>query len=144
MEQIAAYGQLLLKFRPRGGGNIRLSVVFPVPCGVIVHRPFQRGGDAHIVDHKAALLIAKNSIDAGNGLHEIVAGHGLIDIHRGQRRHVKASQPHIHHDGDLQRAFVVLKFPRQVLPVAFVPDNGPPLLRVFVALRHYDGDLFHP
>ena len=144
MKHIAADRQLFEELRVRGLGDVGVAVVFPVADRVVVHRLFQRRGDPHIIHDKAARLVAEYAVHAGDGLHQIVAAHGLVNIHRRQRRHVEARQPHIHHDSDFQRTAVVLENLGQLVPAAFVADDLAPFLRVFVALGHHHGDLFGP
>lgn len=68
----------------------------------------------------------------------------LIDVHGGQRGHVEAGEPHIHHNGDFHGAAVVLELPGQLLLVALGSDDRLPVLRVVVAAGHHDSDFFCP
>ena len=49
-----------------------------------------------------------------DGLHEFVTLHRLVGIHRVQAGRVKASQPHVAHDHDLEGVFGVLEAVRQL------------------------------
>ena len=71
--------------------------------GIIGQRPFQLVGQAQVVDNQPARLVFKHPVDAGNGLHQAVAPHRLVDVHRMQRRAVEPRQPHIPHDHHLHR-----------------------------------------
>ncbi len=70
--------------------------------------------------------------------------HRFVNVHRGERRHVKAGQPHIHNDGDFQRVVVVLELLCHFVLVTFVADYFPPLFGVVVAGGHNHADLFRP
>ena len=84
MEQVAADGQLLQKLRVCRMAHIGIAVVLFVPARVVAHRLLQCLGDAHIIYHEPALFVPEHPVDPGNGLHQIVSGHGLIDVHGGQ------------------------------------------------------------
>ena len=109
-----------------------------------MHGLFQGRGDPHVIDHQPALFVAENAVHPRDGLHQVVPGHGLVHIQRGQGRHVKAGQPHIHHDGDLQGGFVVLEASGQRVPVGLVADYLAPFLRVVVFLGHDHRDFLCP
>ena len=47
----------------------------------------------------------EDAIDPGNGLHQAMSAHRLVDVERVQAGHIKARQPHIAHDDKLQRVF---------------------------------------
>lgn len=50
--------------------------------------------DADVVDNQAVQLILEDAIGAGDGLHEGMVGHGLVEVERGEAGHVKAGDPH--------------------------------------------------
>ena len=70
--------------------------------------------------------------------------HGLVHIHRGQRRHIKTGQPHIDNNGNLHRVIVILELACQFLLMGLRPDDFFPVFRVVVSAGHYDTDLFFP
>ena len=49
------------------------------------------------------------NIVPGNGLDQGVPLNGFVDVHGIQEGHVKARQPHIDHDGDLEIGFGVFE-----------------------------------
>ncbi len=63
-------------------------------------RLFQLVGEAEVVDNQPAGLVPEHPVDARDRLHEAVAPHRLVDIHRVQARRVEASEPHVAHDHD--------------------------------------------
>ena len=144
VEQIPADGELLQELGVCGLAHVGVTEVLFIPHRVVVHGLLQGGGDAHIVHHQAALLVPENAVDPGDGLHQVVPRHGLVDIHGGERRHVETGEPHIHHNGDFHGRIVVLKPPRQLLLVRLVADDPPPILRVGVALGHHHAHLLRP
>ncbi|MNF12545.1 hypothetical protein D3C80_2140730 [compost metagenome] len=71
---------------------------FSLTRGVLLECHFQLVGNANVVHHQAALLVFEHTVDAGNGLHQIVSLHGLIDVQRMHAGSVKAGQPHVAND----------------------------------------------
>ena len=57
---------------------------------------------AQIINHQTAGLVLINAVHAGDGLHQVMALHGLVDIERVQAWHIEARQPHIAHDDQFQ------------------------------------------
>ena len=113
VEQIAADLQFLLELRISCLGNIHVAILGAVTGSVFIHCRFQCSGDANIVNDQAAFLILEHPVYAGNGLHKVVSMHGLVHIHRGQRRYIKTGQPHIDNNGNLHRVIVILELARQ-------------------------------
>ena len=64
---------------------------------------FQVGGDAQVIDDQAARFVFVDAVDAGDGLHQVVALHRFVDVHGVQGGHIEAGQPHIAHDDQFQR-----------------------------------------
>ena len=60
-------------------------------------------GEAQVVDDEAAGLVAEHAVDARDGLHQPVAAHRLVDIHRVQAGRVETGEPHVPHEHDPQR-----------------------------------------
>ena len=60
-------------------------------------------GEAEVIDDQAAGLVLEDAVHAGDGLHQPVAAHRLVDVHRVQARGVEAGQPHIADDDELER-----------------------------------------
>ncbi len=60
----------------------------PVPplVGVVGERLLELVGDAEVVDDQAARLVAEDAVHAGDGLHQPVPAHRLVDVHRVQAR----------------------------------------------------------
>ena len=144
MQQISADFQLLPELRISHFGNIGIAVVLLVPGSVVVHCLLQCRGNTNIVDDKTALLVPEDTIYPGDRLHEVVAGHRFIYVHRCQRRHIKAGKPHIHHDNDLQRTGIIFKLLGKFFFITFIADDFAPLFRILVALGHHNSDLFCP
>ena len=70
--------------------------------------------------------------------------HGLIHIHGGQRRHIEARQPHIHHDGYLHLVALILELLGKFLLVGFAAYNVCPFLWVLIAAGHHHLHLLSP
>ena len=144
MEQIAADLQFFLKFRICGFSDVHITILLTVTGGILFHRLFKSRSDADIIDDQPALLVLEHAVHAGNRLHQIVAVHGLVHIHGGKRRYVKTGQPHINDNGNLERIIVVFESACQLLLVCFRADNVFPILGIFVAAGHYNGNFFFP
>ena len=87
-------------------------------------------GEADVVHHQAARLVAKDAVHARDRLHQPVAAHGLVDVHRVQAGRVEARQPHVAHDHELERVVRVLEALRQRLAPRLVADVALPVERV--------------
>ena len=76
---------------------------------------------------RAAAARESTPVHAGDGLHEAVALHRRVGIHRVQAGRVKAGQPHVAHDHDLEEVLRVLELVRQIPPLLLVADVLLPL-----------------
>ena len=74
------------------------SALLPVIGRVILQRLFQVWADPDVIDHQIVELVLKHAIHSGDGLHQTVAAHGLVDIHGVYAGRVETGQPHIAHD----------------------------------------------
>ncbi len=54
--------------------------------------------NADVIHDQAGRLVAEHPVHAGDGLHQAVPLHRLVDIHRVHARRVEAGQPHVAHD----------------------------------------------
>ena len=138
---IAANRQLLQELGVGGLADVHVAVVLLVALGVVAHGALEGVGDAHVVDYQAALFILVHAVHAGDGLHQVVAAHGLVNVHGGKARHVETGKPHVHHDDDLKRVGVVLEALGHLLDVGLVAHHVEPPLRVLVAHGHHDAQL---
>src|SRR5690554_6827495 len=68
--------------------------------------PFKRGlqvlRDADVVNNEARGLVLKHTVYARDGLHQPVPTHRLIHVHRVHAGRVKARQPHVSHEHNLE------------------------------------------
>ena len=137
VEDVAANLQLTLELGICRFGDVGITIVLPVAAGVVVHRTFESGSDAHIIHYQSTLLVAKDAVHPRNSLHKVVPRHRLEDIHRRERRHIEAREPHVHHDSNLERTAVVLEPPFQLAFVRLVAYHLAPFLRVLVSRGHH-------
>ena len=102
VEQGAAHVVLLQHHRHRFllvyGGTARASTL-----RVRLEGPFQVLCQSQVVYHQTTRFVLEHPIDTGDGLHEAVSAHRLVNIHSVQARRVKTRKPHIPHQHDLQR-----------------------------------------
>ena len=59
-------------------------------------------GQAEVVHDEAAGLVLEHAVHAGDRLHQAVAAHRLVHVHRVQARGVEPSEPHVAHEYDLE------------------------------------------
>ena len=65
---------------------------------------------------------------------------GFVNINCIQRRDIKAREPHIDHDGNLEIGFDALKLPVEFLAVVLRAEHGKQLRRVILAACHDHSD----
>ena len=80
-------------------------------------------GDADVIDHQPGGLVTEDPVDAGDGLHQSVALHRLVHIHRVHTGCIEPGQPHIPHDHEPERVLRVFgalgeQFPPRLWPLA--------------------------
>ena len=67
----------------------------------------------------------------------------LIDVDGIEEGHVKARQPHVHHDRDFEIGLGLLELAVQLLAVVLAADQIVERLRVVLAPRHHHLDALH-
>ena len=118
--------------------GVDARIAFAATLGVHRERMFQLIGQAEVIDDQAAGLVAEDAVHAGDGLHEPVAAHRLVDIHCAERWRVEAGQPHVADDDDVERIFRIFETRSQFAPLFFVADVRLPVGAVFRAAGHDD------
>ena len=108
--------------------------------GVGRQRLLQLVREAQVIDDQPARLVLEDAVHARNGLHQPVAAHRLVHVHRVQARRVEAGQPHVAHDDDLERVVRVPEPLRQRLAPRLVADVRLPRERVGRRAGHHDLD----
>ncbi len=144
MEQFFADLKFFLELGISCLANVHFPEVFLVSASIVFHGFLESGGNADVVDNKTAFFVLKDAIDSGNGLHQVVAGHGLVHIHGSEARDIKPCEPHIHHNGNLKGILVILEPACQLLSVGCVADDPLPLFRILIAACHDDFHLLFP
>ncbi|OPZ95632.1 MAG: hypothetical protein BWY71_02174 [Planctomycetes bacterium ADurb.Bin412] len=81
---------------------IECGRAFAAALGIDRQGRLQIGGNPDIIHNQAAGLIPEYPVHPCNRLHQVMPPHRLIHIHRMQARHIKARQPHIADNHDLQ------------------------------------------
>ena len=84
MEEVAANFKFLLEFYKSCFLDIRIAVVFLILLCVVPHGFFQRLGNTDIVYNQTTGLTREHAVYAGDGLHQVVTGHGFVHVHRCQ------------------------------------------------------------
>ena len=90
--------------------------------------------------HQAARLIPEDPVHARDGLHQSVAPHGLVQVHRVQARRVEAGEPHVADNHDPERVVRQLEPLGQLVPARLVPYVVLPTVRVRGGAGHDDLD----
>ena len=78
--------------------------------------------DADVIDDQTLLLVLKLPVHPGDRLDQVVTLDRLIDVDGVEKRYVKARQPHVHHDGDLEVGFGLLELGVELLALVFVAE----------------------
>ena len=86
-----------------------LAAVVLVAEGVLRQRLAQALEHPVVVHDDAAVLAGIHAVGAGDGLHQVVRLHRLVDVERRQALDVEAGQPHRADDGDAEGVLRVLE-----------------------------------
>ena len=107
-EHCAQYIKLLLQY-----GIYFVSIngraATALACRVLFEGLLEVVGNADIVDHQAALLVAEDAVDPCNRLHQVVPLHRLVDVYGMDARSIKAGEPHIPDNNELHRIIRVFE-----------------------------------
>ena len=95
---------------------------------------------AEVVHDEAAGLVAEDAVDAGDGLEQPVAAHGLVDVHGVQARSVEAGEPHVAHQHDLEWVLGIAEALCEGLAPWLVADVRLPVGRVSGRAGHHHLD----
>ncbi len=94
----AAADLVLLQHHGDGLVLVERRLARAAALGVGGQRLLQLVGQAQVVHHQPAGLVLEHAVDARDRLHQPVAAHRLVDVHRVQARRVEAGEPHVAHD----------------------------------------------
>ena len=132
----------LVLFQHEGNRLTLFDRGFPgsAALGVAGERALELVREAEVVHHQTARLVAEYPVHAGNGLHEAVAPHRLVHVHRVKARRIEARQPHVADEDDLERIARIPEPLGQRLAPGLVPDVGLPVCGVGGGARHDDLD----
>ena len=109
--------------------------------GVGYQRLPQVLGQPQVVHHQPAGLILEHPVDPGDGLHQPVAPHRLVQVHGVQAGRVEAGQPHVPHQARSRKGIVGVAEPvGQRLPSWLVPDVLLPVGRIGGGAGHHHLD----
>ena len=108
MQHAAQHIELFQQNRQRlAGVHRRAATAFA--GRVFLHRGLELVANADVVHHQPALFVLEHPVDPGDGLHQVVALHGFVHVHGVDAGGVKAGEPHVAHDHQLQRVGRVLE-----------------------------------
>ena len=143
MHQVAADLQLLLELHLGRLLDIRIAELLAVSARIVLHSLLQSLRYTNIIHDQTTLFIREHTIDAGNGLHQIMILHGLVDIHRGQTWHIESREPHIHDDGNLHRRAVLFE-ECSILLILLRLNDVSPLFFISVGSTCHNVDFIRP
>ena len=73
--------------------------------------------DTDKIDHKSAVLARISPVHTGNCLDDrMILRDGFVDVDTVQKRHIKACQPEVYHNGDLEITVNIFELDRRVFP----------------------------
>ena len=121
-------------------GSIHRGAATALAGGVFLEGRLQLVGNPDVVHHQTALLVLEDAIHPGDGLHQVVALHRLVDVERMDTGRIEAGQPHVAHDDDLQWVCRVLEALFQALLDLAAVDMGPQQGLVAGRAGHHDLD----
>jgi hypothetical protein len=85
-------------------------------------------------------LIPENPVHTSNGLHQPVATHRLVNVHRMKAWRVKTRQPHVANDNQLKGTVRITEAIGQCLATRLVADVPLPVGRIGGRAGHHDFD----
>ena len=104
-------------------GGLDLFDVGAVRLGVLRQRQVHLLLDADVVDDQSLLLVLKLPVHPRDRLDQIVPLDRLVDVDGIEEGHVKARQPHVHHDGDFEIGFRLLELGIELLALVLVAEQ---------------------
>ena len=114
LEAIGIFHQSLRIVPHRILFGLSLARASTITLGKSRQCPSQAFDHAVVIDDQSMLLAAANPINAGDGLHQGMALHRLVQIQSGQAFHVEAGQPHRANNRDAERVVCLLELFFQV------------------------------
>ena len=96
--------------------------------------------DTDIVNHQSFVLAIKHAIDTRDGLDKGMLLQGLVNIHYGQRRNIKAGNPHIDNDSNFEVGVIVLELTVKHLAIFLSTTSLKQILFIVCALRSHKVD----
>ena len=111
--------------------------------GVGRERLLQLVGEPQVVHDEAAGLVLEDAVDPCDGLHEAVAAHRLVHVHRREAGCVESREPHVTHDDDAERVRGVAKAGGELLAPRLVADVRLPVewVRRRARYHHLEGSV---
>ena len=100
------------------GGHDLLAAIAFIAEGILGQGLAQALEHAVVVDDQAEVLARVAPVGAGDGLHQGMGLHRLVDIKSRQALHVETGQPHGADDGDTKRMFRILEGHFHIHPLA--------------------------
>lgn len=114
-------------------GGLDLFDVAAVRFRVMRQRQVHLLLDADVVDDQSPLLVLKLPVHPRDRLDQIVPLDRLVDVDGIEEWHIKARQPHVHHDGDFEIGFRLLRLGIELLALVLVAEQVVERLLVVLA-----------
>ena len=97
-------------------------------------------GQAQVINHQTTGLVAEHAIHPRNRLHQPMALHRLVGIHRVQAGRIEPGEPHVPHDDDAERVAAVLEAVGELRAPVLVADVRLPVGAIVRAAGHHHLD----
>ena len=128
---------VLFEHHGDGLGGVEGGIAFATTFGVVAKSALELISQAEVIDHQAAGLVTKDTVDAGDRLHQAVALHRFVGIHGVQTGRIEAGEPHISHDHDLEGIGGNFEADGQLATRLLAADVGLPVGAVVGAAGHH-------
>src|SRR5206468_183671 len=112
----------LLEHRSDRFALIKSRAAGATTLGVRRERLLQLRCKPEVIDHESPRLVAEYAVHARDRLHQTVAAHRLVHVHRVQARRVEAREPHVAHKDDAQRVTGIAEAVGQSLAARLAAD----------------------
>ena len=127
----------------RHDGLFNLFKVGFISLGELLQCLVHTGLDTNVIHYQSLLLALVFAVYSGDGLDQAVLLNRLINVDGVQAGHIKAGEPHIHHNGDLEVGFFIFELLIQLLAILLATQKVIKLVIVVFIARHHHFDPFH-
>ena len=99
--------------------------------------------NANVVHYQTFLFAFKGAVHARDGLDQVVAGDGFVDIDGVEKRYIKTGEPHVYDNGNAEVAFGFFELSVQLFAVIGAAEHVVQIFLVVLAAGHDELYPFH-